>query len=127
MRGQTLCAACGAELPPVPDGFCDRVDWTSEASLVVVFCDEKCADLFHARRERDALLAALEGVVEKAVPYSQAGPLDPGRPRWELADRWVQQARAAIAKAKAKGERCPHAWHSNPALITPCPECGAGG
>jgi hypothetical protein len=23
-------------------------------------------------------------------------------------------------------EPCPHPWHNNPGLITPCPECGAG-
>lgn len=31
----------------------------------------------------------------------------------------------ALERLEAPPSECDHPWHSNPALITPCPECGA--
>lgn len=38
----------------------------------------------------------------------------------DLEYNWVQQS-VELA------DICSHFWHKNPGLITPCPECGAGG
>lgn len=48
---QERCPSCGRFLKLDPDGFYDRVgDRDNDLSEVVAFCDEKCADVFHANK-----------------------------------------------------------------------------
>jgi hypothetical protein len=40
--------------------------------------------------------------------------------------RTVVHAALVTVLGRLAADPCEHPWHSNPGLITPCPECGAG-
>lgn len=48
-RENYRCAHCGKFIAHDTDGFFDREDRESDSSPVLVFCDERHADAYHAK------------------------------------------------------------------------------
>ena len=74
-------------------------------------------------REQAARIDELEAQIALQVDYGEQVA------KLERRNAELRKDNDALKQREAEdavGGICPHAWHTNPALITACPECGAG-
>jgi hypothetical protein len=58
----------------------------------------------------------------QAVSASVEGLQEPGK--WRACEFLPWSKGQQILQGKKRWDICYHSWHENPALISPCPECG---